>query len=596
MMSDKAIGVVSIFILAALLGATAGYAIIVEPTNDSDPMSYTPVDSIDGVNVDYVSGTEEGYSLYSTSSGEHSIRFDKVSEDTVYSISGTFNGTIVFDNENFNFELILNGVEISSMVSTPIEVKAKSFTITSAENTINSISDFRTSDENKKSTIDSTSDLSSRGKGILGINSTQNSGIDSKKSILIKETELNVNTYKSSIVAKENIEITSGKLNIKSHSESGLFIDGDSSTQKISINSTDGETNVTISSFKNGIDTKGDVLIKESSESLLNLTVNTADLSVGQTTKTVYVGYANDNFKFSLKTYDSSDKTSIVNPSGTSTEVKPSLSVSKVYTFDIPIDTEEIKIYAYDKNQIQGQTKDFYAESKKIDLDENNVFLITQCAQGTKIMYKSSKYSGQSHTYESTHCVGIVANKVSFDGGNISIKSTGDSVSSKDVDFINGKITMFSRDTTVKASNVINFNGGNIVLMSVGLNCSSIHAEKGYNYYGGNIFSICGDLDSNENYLEKCNNHDVDDISIMEDFDEISSGEYLGAKVGSDWKVIITVPDSKTGLPPNTSTNTTKLFDDRQLLCMYLYGHSDGEIEEIKNVNETFDLNGIFWK
>ena len=92
--------------------------------DDSSTWSGTDVvvDAASGITLTYVSGTEGCYTITQNSStGEYTISFSGITEDTVYLISGTLKGCITVDvSEDFDFKLGLNGVSITSSYSVPI--------------------------------------------------------------------------------------------------------------------------------------------------------------------------------------------------------------------------------------------------------------------------------------------------------------------------------------------------------------------------------------------------------------------------------------------------------------------------------------------
>ena len=74
----------------------------------------TDADTISGFVITYSSGTKGCYTAVLQSNGEYVISFSGITEDTVYLISGTLNGSIVIDvDEDYDFKLGLDGeVEI----------------------------------------------------------------------------------------------------------------------------------------------------------------------------------------------------------------------------------------------------------------------------------------------------------------------------------------------------------------------------------------------------------------------------------------------------------------------------------------------------
>lgn len=91
-------------------------------SEQDDDYSYVS-DLETAVTITCVSGTENAYVQTENANGTTTITFTTVSEDTVYSVSGTLNGNIVIDadeSETYKFDLELSGLTVQSAYEAPI--------------------------------------------------------------------------------------------------------------------------------------------------------------------------------------------------------------------------------------------------------------------------------------------------------------------------------------------------------------------------------------------------------------------------------------------------------------------------------------------
>ena len=150
--SDPSVAMVSGGVVTAM---SAGKAVITAASG-SDSVTCTvsvvsePVesDSISGFDVTCDSGTSgiASYS-YDSSTGEYTVTFGTITEDTEYTVSGVLNGNIVIDvdrSETYDFVLNLKGVTISSSVSSPIVIlSGDDVTLSAKKGTSNVVTDSR---------------------------------------------------------------------------------------------------------------------------------------------------------------------------------------------------------------------------------------------------------------------------------------------------------------------------------------------------------------------------------------------------------------------------------------------------------------------
>ena len=154
--------------------------------NDEINESVSQVRFENDFKVNYVSGTTNIYSLI-----DNTIYFKRIYADTIYSITGSFNGNIVIDvGDNYKFELELCGFSLSCDTENPVTILTGSeFQLKAKKQTKNYIYDFRsaTNLNSYSSAIYSEVDLDIAGKGKLEVYSEHHNGIQSKDDLEINE-------------------------------------------------------------------------------------------------------------------------------------------------------------------------------------------------------------------------------------------------------------------------------------------------------------------------------------------------------------------------------------------------------------------------
>ena len=144
--------------------------------------------------ITYVSGTDNAYKVTS-SSEQYTITISGLTEDSEYSIAGILDGNIVIEAGDYDFELVLNGVTITSSSAVPIYISSgEDVSITAKKNTTNYIYDKRAtvSDTDVSACIYSLCDLKIKGNGKLVVVSDNNNGIHTKDDLSVKNLTLYV--------------------------------------------------------------------------------------------------------------------------------------------------------------------------------------------------------------------------------------------------------------------------------------------------------------------------------------------------------------------------------------------------------------------
>lgn len=173
--------------------------------------------------ITYSSGTENAYTVtYYTGVDEYTVLFKEITENTVYSMSGTLKGNIVADadeSETYKFELELTGLNVESAVNAPIAaLSGDKFSLSAKKGTTNVVTDSRpdvSSDESSySSAIYSKVDLDLKGKGSLEVTSVNNNGIHTKDDLDVKNLTLTVSCIDNALKGNDGVTIESGTITL----------------------------------------------------------------------------------------------------------------------------------------------------------------------------------------------------------------------------------------------------------------------------------------------------------------------------------------------------------------------------------------------
>ncbi len=587
----------------ALFGAWAVYSFSIN--EGSNEVSYEDVETIDGLTITYVSGTHGGYELTSNSVSENTVKFNKLTEDSVYELSGTLKGNLEIDCGSYDLELRLNGMSISSGKLTPIEATScGTLTITICEGTENRVSDFR-NDQDSAYAIVSGSSTNVSGEGSLWIESTHNGGISSADDLLIDAASVSVESQGNSIVSGDALTVTSDSLSTMSHAGTGMVgVD-------VTIDGTSNSVYAQVLSCAIGVNATDDLVVNGDVE----LTIHTSSMSKRSERTNVYVGYANKNFTFSLKV-QTPDGTTWVNPSGDPTLVHRAISKSYVYEFEVPDNATTFEVYAYSSNQVQGQDTSYYAKSASINKDfGRSSILITQCAQGMEIMYVPADYGGPGMPdMGESRTIGLCAgNELSITDANVTVRSEGPALLSEnsDVTISGTRLTAFSLSYTIKASGNIAIDDGKTVLFCESDKGFVLSYGKSLSFNDSYLVGICKDTTEAESIFETIS---ASVKATSTNLDSLSSGTYLNTVVDGTTVSVVTIPDGSTGAPPVN-------FDDQMngvtapegemnvpkegmqgpegmtpvsTMAIFL-GSDDADMSITTETSCTLDKNGVYW-
>lgn len=186
-----------------------------------------------------------------------------------YNISGSLSdGQIVVNTEDEQVvQLILNGVDINSSDSAPIDIiSAAETVIILADNTENFVSDGTSyvfddpTAEEPSAAIFSNGDLSFSGNGSLTVNGNFNDGISSDDGLVIASGTFTVNAVDDGLRGKDYLVVENGDITVNAGGD-GLKSDNEEDAERGYILIENGVLNITAGG--DGINAQTDVLISE---------------------------------------------------------------------------------------------------------------------------------------------------------------------------------------------------------------------------------------------------------------------------------------------------------------------------------------------
>ncbi len=463
----------------------------------------------------FESGTENAWTE-TVSKGETTITFANLTADTSYSISGKLEGNIVIDAGDFDFELILNGVTISSSNNVPIYITGYGdVDITAKKDTTNYIYDNRdaVSDDDISAAVYSTCDLHIKGKGKLVIVSDNNNGIHSKDDLSVKNLTLYVTCVDNALKGNDSVKITSGNITLNSVSGDGIKTTSTDVSSKgvqrgtVTINSDDGNTSLTIRAYCDGIDAAFDVIIEETENNTVTVDI-VAGVSASSTSTNV-TGAAMPggnppgfNGPPGWGGNPGGGSWNQFGPDSEGNKNKADYSCKGIKADDaiiirsgtVTIDSFDDCLHSNNENTMESGA----IPAGNVEISGGTVTLNSKDdavhADGSAIISGGAvKVTG---SYE-----GLEGTSVSISGGSVSIVSTDDGINSTattgtGITVSGGSLYVYAGgdglDSNSRTSySGIKFLGGDVIIISTSGGNSSIDSEAGYTYTGGNVLAIC---------------------------------------------------------------------------------------------------------
>lgn len=455
-----------------------------------------------------------------TQSGK-TLTFSGLTEDTICSVSGEFDGQIIIDVGNdYKFELELCGVKLYSGEQNPISIlSGDKVTLTAKKGSVNYIYDTREAISSDDTTSDTTSDgttsndttsvssaiysvcdLDLGGKGELIVISANNNGIHTKKDLEVKNLTLSVTCADNALKGNDSVDIIGGVITLVAKSGDGIKTTNTDVSAKGNQRGTVSISGGTVNIYAacDGIDAAYNAEI--SGDAVINVYTDrfspySEDVESAETDAR-YIRAASDAYKYSVKYIDGDDY-KFVNAALSKT-VNGGRSNYYYYSFEKLDGYDSIQVFVYSSSQEQGQEDDYTVKTDTISWNDSyDTFAIE--SRGNRFTYNWTNYSsvdglggqggnpggrpgGQGgmqdgNSEKGDHSAkGVKAdNEVVISGGVITVKSYDDAIhANSDVTLENGgtatgnvtisggTLTLYSKDDGIHADGTLNVSGGKI--------------------------------------------------------------------------------------------------------------------------------------
>ena len=443
--------------------------------------------------VTYVSGTENAYNYDESTK---TLTFNALSADSVYSVSGKLNGSIVINvGENYKLDLQLAGISLRSASASPITVNsAKEVTLSANGDTKSYIYDERAAVSENSSAIISNADLTVCGKGELFLQSSQNNGIQSLKNLQITDLALVVECKSEALNGKNSVTLKNCSTLLVARS--GDAIKTEATDISESTNQQNGTVTVlggthNIFASNDGIDAAYDVIVDygsitdetEQKTKIINTILNiytdkystytdaTAHDKPELVTRPIYVCSTNAEYKYSVKlsTADGA-KSEWVDPTFHEKLVSGRRTYY-TYKFYVKPEYTKMTVYAYSKDQALQNEETYAVKSNLVDIDTKSDTYRYSSRRWEWKTYESLSQSGGSNTTANPNKVSYSAvgikgtNSVIVKAGTIQIGAVDNAI------YTNNNLPL---DNKKAPTGDIIINGGDIMVIS---KCNGIHSS-----------------------------------------------------------------------------------------------------------------------
>lgn len=355
------------------------------------------------VSIFCTEGTPNCYSI----DGD-TIRFSGITEDSLYTISGEWNGSIVIEvDENCKFELEMLGFSLAGESTNPITIlSADKVTLTAKKGYENVIYDKRPAVDSEEEgvysgAIHAECDLVIGGKGSLTLISAQNNGIHTKDDLEVKNLTLTVSCLDNALKGNDSVEISGGNITLISRQGDGIKTSNSHISDKSNQRGTVTLSACILSIFAacDGIDAAYDVVIQDSA-TVLNIYTDkyseyseTVDASQGGSDDLYYIRYSAQTFSYAVKYYNSDDEYTWVIADYHSM-VSGGFTSYYYYSFPILSQYSKIQYFGYTSDQTPGQDQDYVFCTDYMTVNPSyDTFALM--ARGNSLSYYWDNYSTQ---------------------------------------------------------------------------------------------------------------------------------------------------------------------------------------------------------
>ncbi|MBR2454404.1 MAG: carbohydrate-binding domain-containing protein [Clostridia bacterium] len=461
------------------------------------------------LSVECISGTPNAYKREGTT-----LTFTAISEQSVYSVSGSFRGNIVIDvGDDHKFDLELHGFSLISGSTNPITViSGDEVSIKAKKDTKNYIYDMRSAIDSTDETlfsgaVHSVVDLEIGGKGELFVISENNNGIHSKDDLQVKNLTLFVACADNALKGNDSVELescnttliasvgdciktSSSDISEKGNQRGSITVSGGTHTLYAACDGLDAAYDVII----DGSDTVISIYTDKYSNYSKEVTANSSD--------TNYIRFTSNKYYYSVKYYNSDSDFVWVNAQYHST-VSGGRTSYYYYSYPKMPDYAKQQIFIYSSEDKLSQDEEYLVMTDYLTPNSGcDTFALTNSGGG--LYYEWTNYTtkiqsggfggfggggpggfggggpggfGEGNSDKGDHSTkGIkAANEIVINAGTVNIKSYDDAVHANgDTALENGKSPLGN----------VTVNGGNVTVYS---NDDGLHADGTLAITGGTV-------------------------------------------------------------------------------------------------------------
>lgn len=356
------------------------------------------------VSIRCETGTPDCYSIE-----DQTIRFSGITEESLYIISGQWNGNIVIDvGDDQKFELEMQGFSLVSETQCPIMVlSGDKVTLTAKKDYENFLYDTRSAVESEEAgvyagAIHAECDLTIGGKGSLTVISTNNNGIHTKDDLEVKNLCLTVSCLDNALKGNDSVTVSGGNVTLIARQGDGIKTSNSNVSEKGNQRGTVtlSGCNMSIYAACDGVDAAYDVIVEEDS-TVLNIytdkysdyseTVN--DTGADNEQAQYYIRFPGNYYHYAVQYYNSDTDYQWVEAAYHST-VSGGRENYCYYAFPILEQYAKIRYFAYTSDQIACQDTDYVFRTDYLTVNrEYDTFAIY--ARGNSLSYNWENYTTQ---------------------------------------------------------------------------------------------------------------------------------------------------------------------------------------------------------
>ncbi len=358
-----------------------------------------PVD-LSKVTITCISGTDGCYTMEG-----NTITFTKLSEDSVYAISGECKGNIVIDiGDEYKFDLEMQGLSLSSDTTNPIVVKSgDKVTLTAKKNYKNYIYDLREAVDEENTTVKAGAvyaevDLTIGGKGELVLVSENNNGIHTKKDLEVKNLTLSVQCVDNALKGNDSVTLENAIATLIATTGDGIKTTNSDISGKGNQRGTISVIGGTYTVYAacDGLDAAYNVTIDEEATVLNIFTDKYSNYSEEVTAVSediYYIRFMSDAWKYSVKYYNSDEDYVWVTPEYHS-KVSGGRTSYYYYSFPKQAGYDRIQFFIYSEDMEQGQENEYLAATDYLSLNDGyDTFALE--SRGNNLSYSWTNYTTQ---------------------------------------------------------------------------------------------------------------------------------------------------------------------------------------------------------